>query len=309
MGGDVLSDSPAGAGARLCERNSSKTTGHAERASYCQYPLGCTRRPVRSPRGLPAACGAAGARGSRVNSSELLAVQQLCAKHSRATPVRVKGSHLCVMDGCTVRASFGVRGQSPVRCREHKEAEHVDVRNRRCQFQGPEPCTRQPLFGLAAARASARFCGQHRPAGYIDVVHKRCEEEGCHKQPVFGPKGGRAVFCRQHALAHHVDVSNRRCQVAGCEARALYGEANGSKALRCTQHRLEGHVDVVSNRCRHASCFHQATYGDATSSATRGATRGATTSATSRATLYCRQHRPPNSINLRAANTSPVAFR
>ena len=71
-------------------------------------------------------------------------------------------------------------------------------------------------------------------------THVRCEEEGCHKQPVFGPKGGRAVFCRQHALAHHVDVSNRRCQVAGCEARALYGEANGSKALRCTQVCLSG---------------------------------------------------------------------
>jgi len=51
VGGDVLSDSPAGAGARLCERNSSKTTGHAERASYCQVSLYAPPSPCLPPWG------------------------------------------------------------------------------------------------------------------------------------------------------------------------------------------------------------------------------------------------------------------
>ena len=126
-------------GAPLCQRNTSRAV-HDETTNFCQvsgfrvtrpcrvgphaclaqgctpvsrlhggqYPLGCTRRVVRSQH--PAE--------SRGNSSGIRAVQQqLCAKHSSATPVQVRGSHLCVMDGCTVRASFGVPGQSPVRCR------------------------------------------------------------------------------------------------------------------------------------------------------------------------------------------------
>jgi hypothetical protein len=73
---------------------------------------------------------------------------------------------------CGKHASFNVRGETKGRfCKEHKEPNMVDVKNKTCEADG---CTIRPNYNIPGGK-KGRFCFIHKEHDMVDVIHKICE--------------------------------------------------------------------------------------------------------------------------------------
>ena len=164
----------------------------------------------------------------------------------------------CEHEGCNTRPSFDIKGGKGRFCAEHKTAEMVDVKSKRCEHQGCDSLNR--AFDIKGGKG--RFCAEHKTAEMVDVKHKLCEYEGCDSQPSFNIKGSKKRrFCASHKTAEMVDVLNKQCEYEGCDSIPSFNIKGSKKGRFCSAHRTAEMVDVLNKRCEHEGCQTRAYYG------------------------------------------------
>jgi uncharacterized protein YxjI len=156
----------------------------------------------------------------------------------------------CAQEGCKTHPNFDIKGGKGRFCIIHKTAEMVNVKSKRCEYEGCDSLS--PNFDIKGGKG--RFCGTHKMARMVDVKHKRCEHYGCDSvNPSFDIKGGKGRFCKIHKTSEMVDVKNKRCEHEGCDSQPAFG-IKGGKERFCGTHKMAGMVDVKSKRCEHEGC-------------------------------------------------------
>jgi len=159
----------------------------------------------------------------------------------------------CKFPGCSKWPTFGVSGESPIFCKDHKRPDDLDVRNPYCRFPG---CTIRAGFGLPGKLSE--FCKKHAPEGYVS---KRSRCPFCTKCRLYGFPGGKPMYCRRHAPLGCIDLANHKqlCRFPGCKTRASFGI---TKAMYCRQHMPPGGTNKRLLKCQ--KCSSQAIFGKTT---------------------------------------------
>jgi hypothetical protein len=155
---------------------------------------------------------------------------------------------------CSGVARYGDRREvSPRLCCAHRNASHVDLRNRRCS--APEGCERLASFG-SPGRGGALFCAAHKRVADVNVRRRLCLHRNCTRLATYATAvagGCVADRCAAHALAGHRSVRSNACRQPGCGKEASYGPPrpaegrNGREVawegrMYCAAHRREGQV-------------------------------------------------------------------
>ena len=167
--------------------------------------------------------------------------KRVCLEHQT-------GRKYCAHEGCKTRPYYGLEGQKPLYCVDHKKPDMVDVVNKTCLYEG---CTKIPSYGLEGQKAL--YCKAHKQADMVDVGHKTCLYEGCKTIPKYGFQGQKPLYCKAHKQPDMVEVVNKTCLYEGCQNRPQYG-LEGQKALYCKAHKQPDMVNLVSKTCLYEGC-------------------------------------------------------
>ena len=99
----------------------------------------------------------------------------------------------------------------------------------------------------------------------------KCQHAGCHRQPVFGPKGAaRPEWCGQHRLEAHIDLRNPYCHrnpPAPCPSDVPSSRAVARLSVRACACRSPHPLTslratlMMGRRCTYADCEHRRVYG------------------------------------------------
>jgi len=52
----------------------------------------------------------------------------------------IKKTGICIFKNCETKAGFGKEGCNPEYCGKHKKADYIDVKNKKCIYQGCNIC-------------------------------------------------------------------------------------------------------------------------------------------------------------------------
>jgi hypothetical protein len=180
---------------------------------------------------------------------------KFCKSHKTAEMINIKGKR-CDFEGCGVLASFGIKGSKNKFCAAHKNKDMLSISNKVC---GKDGCNLLPLFGNAGQ--APEFCHSHKGLGMINVKHKRCEYEGCIiTSPCFDIKSGKGKFCNNHKTEGMINVKLIKCNFLGCTKRGNFDIKGGIDRF-CYTHKLPGMRDISSKLCEKDGCTVRANYG------------------------------------------------
>jgi len=166
-------------------------------------------------------------------------------------------------------ASFAKTGEKPVRCKDHKDDDMVDVVHNLCTHPecngGKNGQPKHAAFAKPGEKKAVR-CALHREDDMVDVVSKLCTHPGCNGgkngQPTIAsfakPGEKKPVRCALHKDEDMVDVVSKRnlCTHPGCNGGkngqptvATFAKPGEKKAVRCAVHKDDDMVDVVNKTC------------------------------------------------------------
>jgi hypothetical protein len=168
----------------------------------------------------------------------------------------IKTTNKCSI--CGVKALYNILGQNEgVRCKEHKEIDMTNIKNKKCKENG---CKKQPNYNFKGEK-TALFCSDHKQIGMVDVKSKTCEFKDCKKHPNFnfqGEKIGR--FCLDHKELTMLNIKNKICEFKSCNIQSSYGLPGTSKT-HCAKHKKPGMIKNPTKRCSTKDCKEYATHG------------------------------------------------
>ena len=195
--------------------------------------------------------------------------------------------------------NFGVEGtNTAIYCIDHKPAEYVDVKNRKCKHVG---CITQPIFGKIEDNVAiycfmhkpddtyvnvkdnmciyancttrcnfgkieigkAEYCALHKPDDtYVNLKSKLCVNEGCTHQPTYGFKGQKPLFCLKHKPNNnYINVRDKYCIDLTCKNQSSFGLISDGKLLYCSQHKPnDTYINLKKCYCVDPSCRTSANY-------------------------------------------------
>lgn len=160
----------------------------------------------------------------------------------------------CVVEGCTIKAHYGARGEQATYCRKHKTGDmkqkqyprgmqprgHTDDIEKRCTI---EACTIIARYNTRNIKVPS-FCWKHKSTEMVEK-NPLCEFHGCLAAPSFGIKEeGKRRFCGKHKQDGMISLlqHSRRCTFEGCTTDPSFGFLKEQKAVRCAKHKEEGMV-------------------------------------------------------------------
>jgi len=137
-------------------------------------------------------------------------------------------------------------------CSQHKLENMLDVKSKRCIFEG---CITMPTYNLPT-ETNAVYCSEHKLENMIDVKHKRCIFEGCMTRPNYNlPTETKPIYCSEHRLENMISTSKKTCQQTKCKELSLFGLTN-KRAQFCHLHKLPSMINVIlENQCSVLSCI------------------------------------------------------
>lgn len=181
---------------------------------------------------------------------------------------------------CPRIAYYGLEGEEPRYCRDHRKAGTINLFHRLCDYEGCDSTSR--AFGFPGQKGT--HCKKHVQPGMINVVNPRCEHPDCESTSIaFDFPGGKGRFCKEHALSTMVNIRNRRCEHPECYSKSRNFDVPGGKGRFCKEHKREGMIDVLTQRCIHPGCSIRANY-----------------SVKGTPPRYCSEHRIPGMCNRQA---------
>lgn len=180
---------------------------------------------------------------------------KFCKNHKTAEMINIK-SKRCEFEGCDLLASFSIKGSPRKFCSAHKSKDMMSDCKKLCANDG---CILEPTFGFVGQKA--KYCASHKEADMTDVRHRRCEYEGCNTtNPSFDIKGGKGILCKIHKKDGMINVTMCTCEFLGCPKGRSFDVEGGSGRF-CAAHKLPGMRDITSKKCEHTDCLITAAYG------------------------------------------------
>ena len=179
-------------------------------------------------------------------------------KYAKCLSCRLKLKNYCKV--CGICACFNMEGEkNGLYCNEHKLAGMVDVKHKRCIYEG---CKIRPNFNVEG-ETEGLYCNTHKQVGMIDVKHKRCIYEGCKTRPSFNFEGEtEGLYCDTHKLTGMIDVKHTRCKFTekNCRTRATFNFPNMYPDF-CSKHKKDGMISEPRKKCIEDQCYSIAIYG------------------------------------------------
>lgn len=140
----------------------------------------------------------------------------------------------CIFPGCTRRASYNMKGQSPGGfCEIHAQPGHEDVTHITCWV-----CKRTAMLDTTGT-PGRRFCSPHKQAGMLNITLK-----------VQGNPG--SSCCSAHNWQEMVQVTRKERVQERCKPQVRTDVEGTLHQLFCTSHNMPGMVNV-SNSAEFAS--------------------------------------------------------
>jgi hypothetical protein len=162
-------------------------------------------------------------------------------QHKEADHVNVKDK-TCTFEGCTTHPVYGIAGTKiKLTCMVHKEADHVDIKHVTCTAEG---CTTQPNYGIAGTKV-ALTCAKHKEADHVNVISKTCTFGGCNTQTRFGTPGLPPCHCATHKVAGDIITPTKKC--TDCKEMGIWGAV--ASVRRCEAHKLPNDINFIEQRC------------------------------------------------------------
>ena len=112
----------------------------------------------------------------------------------------------CKYDGCAVKnAVYAKPGEKIAKyCASHKEPGMIDIKNKRCDFEG---CTTRPYYGKPGMCPS--HCSTHREKGMIKRPKAKCKK--CKEPAIFG-KNFTNLHCETHKDDDDINLVEKECK-------------------------------------------------------------------------------------------------
>ena len=144
---------------------------------------------------------------------------------------------LCDYQNCRNRATYGVKRDCPIRCREHKD--NMKLTSRICMCGKTQPSFNEP------SETRPICCASCKTTTMINVTNKKCP---CEKQPSFNePSETRAICCASCKTTTMVNVINKKCK---CGKIPCFNEPNETIPICCASCKTSTMVDVKSKLCK-----------------------------------------------------------
>ncbi|EKX53589.1 hypothetical protein GUITHDRAFT_100573 [Guillardia theta CCMP2712] len=174
---------------------------------------------------------------------------KVCDEMPRRPEQIQKRSRVCYADGCCKQPTFGNTSDPvPVACKFHRLPHHIDVVNKRCQFQGPE------VVSAGQVLAKRAHGSQH-----VDLRHAKCRSpEVCSRLATYGfLQDGIARFCAHES--NMVCLPKYKCDIVACTNKPNFKKplfSGNDRFLLCKSHYadfLQGRVDESHTRYQSVS--------------------------------------------------------
>lgn len=192
-----------------------------------------------------------------------------CQKCAEVNMVSKRKYGLCIVKGCDVRATYGLKEKAPTLCCKHsREAmkkdptkKYIDVMNSICcgKTKAGKECTKNAIYNFPW-ETKGKFCKIHAAKGMENVKDRKCGFGGCKTIPCFGYPGKSPQRCTLHCQEGMVDVRNRLCQSPGCTKHPNFNFPSEKCGLFCQEHAEIGMINVQAPRCQHPGCKTTANY-------------------------------------------------
>ena len=198
--------------------------------------------------------------------------------------VNLRGSKLCLSNGCSKVVLFGIFGKGATHCRDHSTDDMSDystkcgIRNclnhatiscdsddkrNRCGFHRAEinkctveQCNKDAHYGTIQKKNT--HCNKHKSKEMINCL-KFCAHDGCPLCASYRVKGGHRTRCKLHKL-EGMESSGKLCLEENCTVKASYG-LKGTPPIYCTTHKENGMVHIYNRVCEFEDCSITAAYG------------------------------------------------
>ncbi len=147
----------------------------------------------------------------------------------------------CVKDGCEIRASFNLEGETKaLYCSKHKLDKMINVISKTCL-----DCLKQPTCNYEN-ETKALYCSTHKLDKMIDIKNKRCLL--CNPIAIYNVEGEtKALYCSTHKKEGMVNVKDKKC--LDCKKIPSCNYENETKPIYCSTHKKEGMVNVKDKKC------------------------------------------------------------
>jgi len=145
---------------------------------------------------------------------------------------------LCEYNNCRNRASYGVKRNTPIRCKSHKE--NMKLASMICV------CGKtRPNFNNEG-ETKALYCSECKSSTMVDLTHKKCV---CGKaQPTYNNEDEtKPLYCSDCKSDEMVNVKSKKC-VCG-KAQPSYNNEGETNALYCVKCKSSTMVDVINKKC------------------------------------------------------------
>lgn len=211
-----------------------------EKRTHCREHATPNMFDLAHPRCIYEGCGV------RIESSQY----SFCTKHGGKSC----GTKKCNESNCTKSALYGIPGERPTKCLEHKEEVMINTHSKRCISKG---CNKFPAFNYPDKKSPA-YCKEHSLEGMVDVISKPCNYPGCETRPTYGYSENRKkISCKSHAEPGMILIVCYKCQESVCNANSTYGFPDDKRPTRCSKHILEGMINIISKTCEYPGCLIQ----------------------------------------------------
>jgi len=173
---------------------------------------------------------------------------RFCKNHKLDNMVDVKNKK-CIYEGCKILPNFNYEGETKaIYCKSHSLENMVDVKNidRICIYEG---CNIRSNFNYEG-ETKPLYCKTHSLENMVDIKSKKCIFEGCKKMPSFNYEGKTTpIYCKEHSLENMVNIKREKCIYKECNKRPSYNYKGKTKALYCKNHSSENMVNIKDKRC------------------------------------------------------------
>ncbi|CAM9119384.1 unnamed protein product, partial [Ectocarpus fasciculatus] len=145
----------------------------------------------------------------------------------------------CEESTCIKQASFAMDGDRyPKFCKEHRQANMVNIRNQRCMAPG---CTRGASFA-ATGGERGQFCSEHKEENMVNTRRRsRCIAPGCtSREPIYVIDGQQLPkYCAGHRgpdfLRPH-PTNKAQCVLPECTRPLTLAARGEEQRLVCDMH-------------------------------------------------------------------------
>ncbi len=137
---------------------------------------------------------------------------------------KTKPNRYCRHEDCFTTATFNdPNNKTPLFCAKHKTTGMVDVRSKKCIYEG---CNRQPIYNIPGEKA--KFCGKHKTNEMEKVRYKKCAYNSmvaststitCTQSPIYNFPGDLPMFCEEHKTTGMINITIKKCQYDNCQRR------------------------------------------------------------------------------------------